>query len=337
MKKVFITFLSILSLILINPVYAETVTSEDIDTNIEDVSESTTIYNKTGARLEDNSGYQNLCTRTSSNNYGVKKKWDMSDSTRINYAQNTPCVDSKDKVYDFSDLLTLEEENEMKKLMDEYSKKYNMDVIFVSYNLPYTNDDDNLYFADDFYDFNSFGLDYDKYDGVVIFRNTYYADPFYTVISEGEAQIYLTGNRLSNIEDYIYDDFVARRYVEGVKSVLNELDYYYKIGPEKGYYVDDMGKVHTKWYPTFIIYIIIGMVAGIIYIIVGLGKHRMVKKATAARDYFVKDSLNLTEKNDIFLRSHTSSYTVSSSSGGGGGSFSSHSGGGFSSGGGRHG
>ena len=69
----------------------------------------------------------------------------------------------------------------------------------------------------------------------------------------------------------------------------------------------------------------------------GLRKHKMVKKATAAREYFMKDSLNLTTQNDRFLNSHTSSYTVSSSSGGGGGHSSGggHSGGGHSGGGGH--
>ena len=55
---------------------------------------------------------------------------------------------------------------------------------------------------------------------------------------------------------------------------------------------------------------------------------------------FNKNLSKITERSDIFLSTHTSSYTVSSSSGGGGGGHSSSSGssgGGHSSGGGRHG
>ena len=65
----------------------------------------------------------------------------------------------------------------------------------------------------------------------------------------------------------------------------------------------------------------------------------MIKKETEATHYMNKASLNYTKKQDNFITSHTTSYTVSSSSGGGGGGFSSggSSGGGFSSGGGRHG
>ena len=50
-----------------------------------------------------------------------------------------------------------------------------------------------------------------------------------------------------------------------------------------------------------------------------------------------KESINITNRKDIFIRSHTTSYTESSSSSGGGGSHSGSSGGGHSSGGGRHG
>ncbi len=67
-------------------------------------------------------------------------------------------------------------------------------------------------------------------------------------------------------------------------------------------------------------------------------KNKMVIKATEAENYLDQSSVNITNKQDQFLTTHTTSYTVSSSSGGGGaGSHSGSSGGGHSSGGGRHG
>ena len=66
-----------------------------------------------------------------------------------------------------------------------------------------------------------------------------------------------------------------------------------------------------------------------------VNKNKMIKRATKAAEYMDKKSVNYSVKNDRFITSRTTSYTVSSSSGGGsrGGS----SGRGFSSGGGRHG
>ena len=70
-------------------------------------------------------------------------------------------------------------------------------------------------------------------------------------------------------------------------------------------------------------------------------KNKMVAKATQAGEYLIKDSINIKNRKDVFLHSHTTSYTVSHDSGGGGGgghsSHSGSSGGGHSSGGGRHG
>ena len=46
-----------------------------------------------------------LKERNESNNYGVNKKWTITDSN-INNVKQTKYVDSKDKIYDFSDVLT---------------------------------------------------------------------------------------------------------------------------------------------------------------------------------------------------------------------------------------
>ena len=68
----------------------------------------------------------------------------------------------------------------------------------------------------------------------------------------------------------------------------------------------------------------------------------MVKAKLYVNEYLDRRKISITNKQDKFIRSHTSSYTESSSSSGGGSGGSSHSssgssGGGHSSGGGRHG
>ena len=341
MKKIF-RLIIILSLVVLLPVNAVTTTaSKTTSTTTKNYYSyymtSTTFYNKTGAKVEDNSGYTNLCTRNASNNYGVNKKWDMTQS-RISYALNTPCVDVNDKIYDFSLILKEEEVTNIKYLIDSYREKYNIDIIFVSYNLPYTNDHDNEDFIADFYDFNDFGLGHDNYDGLAIFRNTYYKDPYVRIMTFGDAQLYLYDTRYDSLISGVASYFKSNDYDGAVKYTLSYYDSCVSKGPLKGYYIDDMGYIKRKWYPSWGFYTFTGLVVGLIYMLVGLGKHKMVKKAQAAREYFVKDSLELTQQADVFLRSHTSSYTVSSSSGGGGGGHHSsggHSGGGHSSGGGH--
>ena len=220
MKKIFRLFV-ILSLVLIFPVNA---------------------YNKTGARLEDNSGYKNICTRNDSNNYGVEKKWSMTDSKK-KYASKTPCVDAKDKVYDFSDILTDDEENQIKKLIEEYSRKYNMDIIFVSYNLPYTNDKANDDFLADFYDYNSFGMDYSKYNGLAIFRNTYADDPYVRIMTFGEAQLYLYDTRFDTLMPGIKPYFSRNDYVGAFEYIIDYYGKCVKNGKLQGYRIGSNGQL----------------------------------------------------------------------------------------------
>ena len=55
----------------------------------------------------------NLKERTESNNYGVNKKWKITESN-INNIKSTKYVDSSEKIYDFSNVLNKEEKNELK-------------------------------------------------------------------------------------------------------------------------------------------------------------------------------------------------------------------------------
>ena len=111
------------------------------------------------------------------------------------------------------------------------------------------------------------------------------------------------------------------------------------------YYVDEKGylqkypeKYSIPWTGAFIFSFLITFITMIILI----KRNKMVMKATQAGEYLNKDSVNINNRKDVFINSHTTSYTVSHDSGGsgGGGGHSSHSGssgGGHSSGGGRHG
>lgn len=289
-------------------------------------------------KVNDNSGYKNTCERIIENNYGINKKWEMDDE-KIKYAINTPCVNAKDLIYDFSNILTDEEELKLKELFLKYKNKYNMDIVFFSYNLPYSYDSLNEEFEADFYDFNDFGIDYELYDGIIIFRNTYESDPYYQVLTFGSVQEYIYDTRLSDIEDNLYYNIHNEYYYDAVNQLLDYIDKYYSEGKLKGYVVNSNGYLVKTFIPNFIAYFIISFIISLIFILIAKSKHKMVKISTEANNYLDSNSFSLTNKTDRFITSHTSSYKISSdsSSGGGHSSFGGHSGGGHSSGGGRHG
>ena len=290
-----------------------------------------------------------LKSRTPENKYGVNKKWQVTEDNMSN-VMATKYVDASQKIYDFSDILTDDEEAELKAMIDVFIEKYNTELIIITDNYPYSSDEDNYYFVSDFYDYNDFGLNNPpKYDGIVIFRNTYEVDPFYTSARFGDAQLKLDENRNEAILDKIYYAMKSHQYLTAFKSYIESVSYYYEQGPSKeanNYYVDDDGYIHKNKMPSKDVLVgmatksaIFGGVGALIALLIARSKNKMIIKATKADDYVNK--VTYTKKVDEFVRTVTTSYTVSSSSGGGhgGGGFSSFggsSGGGFSAGG-RHG
>ncbi len=297
------------------------------------------------------------CDRADMENYGVNKKWQITQNNLRN-VNNTPCVDAKDKIYDFSDVLTDEEEDELREKINAFIDKYNTDLVIVIKSLPYVNDKQNEDFAADFYDYNDFGIDYPLYDGILLFRNTYEADPYYDMYTFGNAQLYFDQSRYDVILDGIYYELHDGKYLRGFSSFISYVDRYMDKGTPSSadnYYIDDDGYAQEKKYGIFetdstkmLPYPQIMLGSGVVTLIVMLilvAKNKMVKKAYDANPYLVKNSINYIEKKDEFISSHTTSWTEpehTSSYGGssGGGGFHSSggsSGGGHSSGGGRHG
>lgn len=276
--------------------------------------------------------------RTSDSNYGVNKNWNI-DSGNIANVNNTPLVDASEKIYDFADILSDSEEKEIYQYIINFINKTKMDMVFVSIDMPYGIDSMNEDFAADFYDYNDFGLDFDKYSGVLLLRNNYDRDRYYNIYTFGEAQRYFSYSRLESILDDIYDDFVSKDYLSGIKKFVNRCSSYYDSGIPynmRGYYVTDDGFL-KKVYRVPIFGCLFGsLIITLIVIFILVKKNKMVKRALMAKDYLDKSSVSYSVSNDTFITSHTSSYTVSSSSGGGG-SRGGSSGGGHSSGGGRHG
>ena len=129
----------------------------------------------------------------------------------------------------------------------------------------------------------------------------------------------------------------------GIEAFTEMCSNYFDSGVAYEYrnsYIDENGYIRKHYkVPYFICFGVSGLVTLIVMLIL-VKNNKMVKKATQAKEYLRKDSINYTQSVDQFVNSTTTHYTISSSSGGGGsysGSHSGSSGGGHSSGGGRHG
>lgn len=276
--------------------------------------------------------------RTEENNYGVNKHWKITNNN-IKNVKATPLVNSNEKIYDYADILTAEEEKEIYKKIEKFVKETHIDMVFVSVDMAYYSDSQNENYAADFYDYNDFGIDFENYSGILLLRNKYSKDPYFDMYTFGNAQLYFSQTRYDDILDTIYEYFYQDKdYPKGLEIFIDKCKNYYDQGYASKYkysYVDKDGYIQERYHVPYFICTLVASVVTLITMTILVKKNKMVRKAITANEYLDKGSINYTQSMDQFVRSHTSHYTISSSSGGG--SHGGSSGGGHSSGGGRHG
>lgn len=281
------------------------------------------------------------CERTQQNNFGVNKKWEM-NVNRNNKAQQTPCVDTSQKIYDYAKIIDDDSEYKLKSMIDDYIKETKSDLVIITVDDYYYRDEEHEDFVADFYDYNDFGIDFDHYSGTVIIRNNSLSNRYYNIYTFGDAQLYYSGSRTERVLDAIYDDISNDRYLDGFSSMITMLKDYHKKGIPFNHRhdsLDEWGYYKRGFYPPILIALIISIVVSVIYVSIQKGKHKTIKKETKADNYLDLSTINYKRRENNFVNSITTSVAVSSSSGGssGGGHSRGSSGGGHSSGGGRHG
>lgn len=266
--------------------------------------------------------------RTQENNYGINKKLPHAN---ITMAKRIPLVNASEKIYDYADILTEEEEKKAHEMIEKFIKKTKMDMVFVSINENFTHKQVEDY-ACDFYDYNDFGIDFQNYSGLIIIRNnSTYANgkKYYYIATSGLARLYYDdGGRLEYILDDIYDSFINEDYLEGINILVDKSISYYEKGYVSKYknaYIDENGNIKIDYsFKNFIenvllypIYAVGASIITLITMLILIKKNKMVRKAVTANEYLDKGSINYTQSMDQFVRSHTTHYTTSSSSSGG--------------------
>ena len=327
MKNMNKILLIIMSFLLVTYTYAEEEKIEEIDTSNE-------IVTTTGTS-----------ERSEANNYGVNKEWTI-DNSNLSNILNTPLVDASLKVYDYSNVLSDEEENKLRSLINEFTSKTNMEIVILTVDQQYSYDEQNEEIASDFYDYNDFGLNTKFHDGIILIRNTYEEDPFLNIYTFGEGQLYFDYDRCENILDTIFPYIKGGKdYFTGMKLFIEESTRYYNKGyDDTKYYLSEYGELllyPEKYKVPYFWTVISGGVASVLSVLGLSKKNKMVMKATEANDYIDKSKTNFTVNNDTLVSSITTHHIITndSSSGGSGGGFShmGSSGGFHGGGGGRHG
>lgn len=251
-------------------------------------------------------------------------------------------LDTTRHVYDYAQVLTEEEESSLKEEADHFISTYNMDMVLVT--VKYHTKSTTKAYAEDFYDYNNFGLGTNK-DGILFVIDFTFGYKDIYILTTGEAiRVYddiRINNMLDNIADTIYDS-----YYSAFNSFISDSKTYASLGvadSNKDTYIGEDGELLSSKKFTFsdlLVPIIISLVISIIVILILINKNKMVKKAISANVYLKKNSLVISNRNDRFITTHTTSVRInessgSSSSSSGGSSISRGSSGTFHGGGGR--
>lgn len=209
---------------------------------------------------------------------------------------NVKALDTSQKIYDYADKLTDTEEKILKEKIDEYIEKYNMDMVLV------TVDEHDKYstqaYADDFYDYNGFGIG-SSHDGIILVIDNNFEKENIQMETTGKAIRIYTDTKIDKILDDVYKEY----------------DYYELFN----IFINDASKYAERHFPYLLALGVSALVATIVLLIL-VAKNKMIKKATEANVYMDKNSSKITERSDQFLTTHTTSVRINTSSGGGGSS-----------------
>lgn len=285
MKKIFKITLVMLTIFTLNivPVYASTNTKE---------------------RTEDNYLVEDWVTVTEDNKNNIL---------------TTPAIDATEKVYDFADLFTDEEEQQLYTKITNYINEYNLDLAVVTID---ENNKTPREYADDFYDYNDFNQ-----QGGILFLIDMDNRKIY-MSTTGEAIKMYNDYRINTALDEVYTYMSDEEYYEGTSSYIDKISDYAKKG------VPTSNNEEKSLTSSIFMSLLIGLIGTAIIMAILIFKNRMVKKATTAREYLNKNSIKIQNMGEILISSNTTKHEIDHSSSGSsthtGSSGSSHGGGGHS-------
>lgn len=232
---------------------------------------------------------------------------------------NISALDTQQKLYDNADIFTDIEEQQIKNKIDEYIDEHNMDLIIVTTSInTYSNTER---FLENFYQSNNFGIS-SKKNGTIMAIDL--DNQMYEFISYGEMQRYLDDDRINEVYDYVDQMYNANNkdYYVLSTSFIDRLDYYVDLGiPDSNIdtYVSEDGIMHIKrTFPWFKVSVFAIVISSVIVLIMA-HKSKMIKKANNASAYVIQNSVEITNRSDHFVTTHTSRVRKSSSSSGSGG------------------
>lgn len=134
-----------------------------------------------------------------------------------------------DKVYDYADIFTPEEETKIKQAVKDFIKKQDTEFIIVTINSnpesSYNGQNPSTVYADDFYDYNGFGFGA-NHDGLILLIDMDYR--VFVITTTGRVKSELPNDYLETIYNNMDQYMLSGEYYEACKVAINKVnDIYY--------------------------------------------------------------------------------------------------------------
>lgn len=241
-------------------------------------------------------------------------------------------IAAPDRVVDEADLLTNEEENELRNSIKEIEDLYEMDAVIVLVNS--LDGQDVVSFADDYFDYNGYGYGENR-DGILFLLSM--EDRDWCISTRGYGLVAFTdyGTDLIGEEAvyYLSDGY----YYDAMSTYLYLTNNFLKeANQNKPYDVDHPYKDFAFILIGIVISMIISLIIALIVLSIMKKKMKTAIPKEYAKEYIKRDSFILNVSRDTFLYSNLTKIPIPQPSSSGGGT-SSHSGSSGASHGGSHG
>ena len=231
---------------------------------------------------------------------------------------NEECL-TQQRVFDYGDVLSAEEEKKLAGLIAKREKQTGCDIVLVTLNEslkeyargkePYVPYEEFVrVYAEDFYDSNAFGYNGPIGDGVVLVDNWYREEDgrVYTWLAAiGRAEKKYTAARINHLLDNVYR-YVERDPYRAYKAYINE------------FYHDMAGGGVFPFYRPYWLPLAAAALSMVLFVMV----HWSYKKGkkTVVPTAYVNGSPQMYRREDVFINKIVTKRHIQRSSGGGGGS-----------------
>lgn len=191
---------------------------------------------------------------------------------------------------------------ELQSRIDEIKSTYNLDTVIVI--TDNTNGKSSMAYADDYYDYNDYGLD-DKYSGLLMLINM--QDREVWISTTGRA-IDMYDKKNSNMVDRVSSPLSNGNYFDACNRFIDDIIRYADTS-----YLNKVSSMLRYW-PVYIIPLIISIAATLIISYSSKGK-----VTTTSRTYEEGGSFILSQNTDQYIRETTTRTKIQSQSSGGSG------------------